>query len=177
MSAALRLALQVLPGGANQGEAVPVGMEVAQQQNAARLALVYDAGADWDGDAELVLYRGVTLKLLRRYQRMAMSVGRLPSLLGGEAPMAFRSKYRSPYAGGFENAVIFVHDMEKMLGRLEEGQQRIIAHVVLEEYTQDEAARLLGKSRRRVQLQYVDAMDRLTAMLLAGGMIRALPQA
>ncbi len=169
MSAALRAVM----GARGNPEREPV-LRSYTTPAVARLALVWDAEAEWQGDPELVLYRGVTLKLLRRYQRMAVGVGRMPSLMGGEV---FRSKYRSPYAGGFENAVIFVHDMEKMLGRLDEGSQRVIAHVVLEEYTQEETARLVGGTRRQVQKRYVEAMDRMTAMLIAGGMIRALPQA
>lgn len=147
----------------------------APQAAPVRLQVGFDA-AEWEGDPDLVLYRGVTLKLLRRYQRMAIGVGRMPSLLGGGGVTGFRSKYRSPYVGGFENAVIFVHDVETMLGRLEESARRVLAHVVLEEYTQEEAARLLGRSRRQVQRRYVEAMDQMTAMLLAGGMIRPLGQ-
>ena len=118
-----------------------------------------------------MLYRAMTLKLLHRYQRMAMSVGRMPAILGGEV---FRSKYRSPYAGGFENAVIFVHDVEKMLNRLDRESRAVIAHVVLEEYTQIEASRLTGRTERHVQRQFADALDRMTEMLIAGGMIRKL---
>ena len=127
----------------------------------------------WEYDPELVLYRVATLRLLRRYHRMAMGVGRMPSLMGGEV---FRSKFRSPYAGGFENAVIFVHDVEKILSRLDAASQQVIVRVVLEEYTQEEAARLLGRSRRQVQRRYADAMDRLSEMFLEGGILRRLPQ-
>src|SRR5881396_3326590 len=59
--------------------------------------------------AEMWLYRERTLALLRRYLRISIEVGRLPSLLGREL---FRSKVTSYRMGSFEDGVIFVHDVE-----------------------------------------------------------------
>lgn len=96
----------------------------------------------WDAGAnpELCLYRQRTLWLLRRYMRLSVEVGRLPSLLGREI---FRSKAVSYHSTAFEDVVIFVHDIESSLAKLDSFFQELIARVVLQEYTQDEAAELL----------------------------------
>src|SRR5450755_2465766 len=63
-------------------------------------------------DPDLWLYRERTLGMLRRYQRLSVEVGRLPSLLGREF---FRTRVTSYHAGTFEDAVIFVHDVARGL--------------------------------------------------------------
>ena len=69
---------------------------------------VFDPGEN----PELCLYRQRTTALLRRYMQMALDTGRLPSLLGKEL---FRSKVSSYRMSTFEDAVIFVHDVDKCL--------------------------------------------------------------
>ena len=66
---------------------------------------------------DLWLYRDRTLSLLRRYLRLSVEVGRLPSLLGREL---FRARITAYRVGTFEDAVIFVHDMERSLEQLGE---------------------------------------------------------
>ena len=61
-------------------------------------------------NAEMWLYRERTVALLRRYLRISIEVGRLPSLLGREL---FRSKVTSYRMTSFEDGVIFVHDVER----------------------------------------------------------------
>jgi hypothetical protein len=56
-------------------------------------------------DADIWLYRERTIALLRRYLRISIEVGRLPSLLGREL---FRSKVTSYRMSSFEDGVIFV---------------------------------------------------------------------
>lgn len=117
----------------------------------------------WDDGAnpDLWLYRDRTVALLRRYMRLSVEVGRLPSLLGREF---FRTRVLSYRAATFEDTVIFVHDVERMLGRLDPFSQKPIAKIVLQEYTQDEAARLLGCWRRTVGRRFHEALDRLSEM-------------
>ena len=67
-------------------------------------------------DPDLWLYRERTLGMLRRYQRLSVEVGRLPSLLGREF---FRTRVTSYHAGTFEDAVSFVHDVGR--GREQQG--------------------------------------------------------
>src|SRR5207245_2027953 len=67
-------------------------------------------------DRDLWPYRERTIPLLKRYLRISIEVGRLPSLLGREL---FRSKVTSYRMSSFEDAVIFVHDVERALAQLD----------------------------------------------------------
>jgi DNA-directed RNA polymerase specialized sigma24 family protein len=129
----------------------------------------------WDDGAkpDLWLYRDRTVGLLKRYMRLSVEVGRLPSLLGREF---FRTRVTSYHVATFEDTVIFVHDVESMLGRLDPFSQKLIAKIVPQEYTQDEAARLLGCWRRTVGRRYQEALDRLSEMFLAGGLLTPLEE-
>lgn len=128
----------------------------------------------WDDGAnpDLWMYRTRTLALLRRYMRLSVEVGRLPSLLGREF---FRAKVSSYHVATFEDTVIFVHDMERTIARLDPFSQELIARIVLQEYTQAEAAYLLGCSLRNVERFYTEALDRLSEEFLRSGLLRAIP--
>jgi DNA-directed RNA polymerase specialized sigma24 family protein len=99
------------------------------------------------GAPELHLYRDRTRALLRRYFRMSIELGRLPSLVGREF---FRSRVTSYRMHTFEDAVIFVHDTETCLQRLDAFSQQLIARVVFQDYTFEETAALVGCGRRTV---------------------------
>ena len=62
---------------------------------------------------ELAFYRKYTEALLRRYMRLSMVVGRVPSLIGREF---FRGNVTHYRVQGFEDVVIFCHDVEKTAG-------------------------------------------------------------
>ncbi len=123
-------------------------------------------------DPDLWLYRERTLGMLRRYQRLSVEVGRLPSLLGREF---FRTRVTSYHAGTFEDAVIFVHDVANGLAQLGGFEGRLIAKIALQEYTQNETARLLGCWRRTVGRRFPEALDQLTEIFLEGGLLIRLP--
>ncbi|MBB5340706.1 sigma-70 family RNA polymerase sigma factor [Tunturiibacter gelidoferens] len=112
---------------------------------------------------ELAFYRKYTEGMLRRYVRLSMEAGRAPSLLGREM---FRGKVTSYRVHSFEDVVIFVHDVETCLKKLDEGQQHLIRRIALQEFTQAETAGLLGLSLRSVHRQYADALDELTEIFL-----------
>lgn len=76
---------------------------------------------------DLPLYRQRTLGMLRRYFRLAVETGRLPSVLGREF---FRARVTSYRLHTFEDAVIFIHDMEHCLDRLDETSRQVIARMV-----------------------------------------------
>ncbi len=65
----------------------------------------------------------------------------MPSLLGREI---FRAQLTAYKSSTFEDSVIFVHDVEHTLDRLHDFHRQLIAKIVLQEYSQEEAARLLG---------------------------------
>lgn len=113
---------------------------------------------------EVCLYRAHTLGILRRYFRMSIELGRLPSLVGREFFRASVSSYR---AASFEDLVIFVTDVEHSLEQLDEPAQRAIARVVFQEYTFDEAARNLDWPRRSLIRRYFSALDELSLVFLA----------
>lgn len=121
---------------------------------------------------ELPLYRGRTVALLRRYFRMSIDLGRLPSIVGREF---FRARMTTYRAATFEDAVIFVHDMERCLEELDAFSQKLIARVTFQEFTHEEAARQLGCARRTVLRRYAEALDRLAEMLLERELLTPLP--
>jgi len=112
---------------------------------------------------ELAFYRKYTEGLLRRYVRLSMEAGRAPSLLGREM---FRAKVTNYRVHGFDDVVIFVHDVERCLAKLDDEQQELIERIALQEYTQEEAARLMGLTARTAVRRYGDALDVLTEVLL-----------
>ena len=105
------------------------------------------------------LYRQRTAALLRRFFRMSVEMGRLPSILGQEF---FRSKVTSYKASSFEDVVIFVHDVERSLGRLDRLSQALIGRVVLQGFSHEGAGRLLGLCRKTVERRLPDALDKLS---------------
>jgi|HubBroStandDraft_4_1064222.scaffolds.fasta_scaffold309157_1 hypothetical protein len=66
----------------------------------------------------LAFYRKYTEGMLRRYMEMSMQSGRVPSLLGREL---FRGKVTSCRVQGFDDVVIFVHDVGRCLEQLDPG--------------------------------------------------------
>src|SRR5580700_11315254 len=126
------------------------------------------------GETELDLwpYRPRTMALLRRYLRASVEVGRLPSLLGREF---FRSRVTSYSMRNFEDVVIFVADMERAIEKLNTIEKKLLAMSVLEEYTVHEVARLLGYTQRTAERFLQDALDQLSRILLAGGLLEKLP--
>jgi DNA-directed RNA polymerase specialized sigma24 family protein len=110
--------------------------------------------------------------MLRRYLYASMQVGRSPSILGD--PVA-RGWVSSRPVKTFEDAVIFVLDIERCIDRLGSLERQMLARIVLQEYTQVEAAQLLGMSARAVNYKFPQALDRLTEMLLETGLL-VLPE-
>jgi hypothetical protein len=123
-------------------------------------------------NAEMWLYRERTVALLRRYLRISIEVGRLPSLLGREL---FRSKVTSYRMTSFEDGVIFVHDVEHALEHLNAFAQQLVATIVFQDYTQDEAAEVLHCARRTVCREFPEALDRISELFLDGGLLNRLP--
>jgi len=111
----------------------------------------------------LVFYRQYTEGLLRRFMKMSMQSGRIPSLLGREL---FRGKVTSCRVQGFDDVVIFVHDVGRCLEQLDPGLRHLVRRIALEEYTQQETAAMLGLSLRSVVTRYAEAIDKLTGMFL-----------
>ncbi len=112
---------------------------------------------------ELAFYRKYTEGLLHRYVTMSMEAGRVPSLLGKEM---FRGNVTHYVVHGFDDVVIFIHDIESCLAKLDDEQQWLIRRIALQQYTQDEAGLMLKLTRRTIMRRYNHAMNCLTAILL-----------
>jgi hypothetical protein len=122
-------------------------------------------------DPELSLYRDYTVGMLRRYFRMSIELGRLPSILGREF---FRAKVTSYRMNSFEDVVILVHDVEKCISLLDPFSQQLIARVVLEEHTHEEAALVMRCARKTVSRLMPEALDQLSEIFLRKGILRRL---
>jgi hypothetical protein len=120
---------------------------------------------------ELAFYRKYTEGMLRRYLRLSMETGRVPSLMGREM---FRGKVTNYRVHGFDDVVIFVYDVEKCLGRLSELQRTLIERIAVQEYTQGEAAKMMGLSLRTVVRRYAESVDLLTSIFLETGLLEPL---
>ncbi len=125
-------------------------------------------------DPELSLYREHTIGLLRRYFRMSIELGRLPSVIGREF---FRAKVSSYRIHSFEDVVILVHDVDRCLARLERFEQELVARVILQEYSHSEAAAVLKVTRRTVTRRLPDALDLLSKIFLETGLLRPIGEA
>ena len=112
---------------------------------------------------ELAFYRKYTEAILRRYMKLSLEVGRVPSLLGREL---FRGNISHGRVTSFEDVVIFVHDVDQCLNKLSPGQQHLVRRIALQEYTQSETSAMLGISLRTVVRRYTETLDALTRMLL-----------
>ena len=125
-----------------------------------------------DRNPDLWLYRNRTVALLRRYMRLSLETGRLPSIVGKEFFRATMTCYQS---ATFEDRVIFVSDVEKILGGLEEWDQQLIARVILQEHSQEQTARMLHCSRKTVERRVPEVLDLLSEDFLEVGLLVALP--
>ena len=98
----------------------------------------------------LAFYRKHTESMLRRYLYASMQVGRAPSILGDPVARGWAS---SRPVRTFEDAVIFVLDIEKCLSQLGSLDRELLSRIVLQEYTQAETATLARNERSRRFLQ------------------------
>lgn len=119
--------------------------------------------ATTNAPVEVAFYRKYTEGMLRRYMYRSMEIGRVPSLLGD---FSFRGKSSNRKGYTFEDSVIFVHDVERCLARLNRLERELVARIALQEYTLAETAELTGMSVRTVVRRYSEALDRLTQVFL-----------
>jgi hypothetical protein len=117
---------------------------------------------------ELAFYRKYTEAMLLRYMKLSFEAGRVPSLLGREL---FKGDVSHCTMHAFDDVVIFVRDVGAMIARLSPGLQHLIRRIALQGYSQGETAAMHGISLRSVTTHYAEAIDKITAMLLAAGMM------
>src|SRR3954466_10209697 len=151
----------LLEGAARDGRGQASGTETAMKTSACPAP-----------KKELSAYHDRTIALLRRYFRMSLEIGRMPSILGREV---FRARVTSYRVHTFEDAVIFVHDVERCVERLEPFSRQLIARVILQDYTLEEAASLLGCTRMTVYRLFPGALDELSAMFIDSKLLAEFP--
>jgi DNA-directed RNA polymerase specialized sigma24 family protein len=127
----------------------------------------------WDSDPDIWLYRKKTTALLRRYMRWSLEAGRVPSVLGREL---FRAKITAFTATTFEARVIFLHDVERCLDRLQDFDRQIIARVCLQEYDHEAAARILQCTRRTLLRRLPELIDELSEAFLKAELLERIPE-
>lgn len=124
-----------------------------------------------DREREQRIYRGRTVGMLRRYLRYSIEAGRLPSMMGAEF---FRAKVTAYTVVTFEDRVIFVHDMETCLERLDEFSRQLIGRHILQEHDHEGTARLLHWNEKTVRRLVPMVLDQLSEILLDAGLMESL---
>lgn len=114
-------------------------------------------------DCSMAFYRKHTEKTLRRYLYASMQVGRTPSVLGNPVGRGWVS---SRAVRTFEDALIFVLDVERCLDQLDPLERLLLSRIVLQDYTQVEVAGMLGMAARTTGYKLSRALDRLSEKLL-----------
>jgi predicted DNA-binding protein (UPF0251 family) len=120
---------------------------------------------------EMAFYRRYTQALLQKYAKMSMNCASMPSLLGKEL---FRGRVSHYKVQGFDDMVIFCADVEKCLDRLLPEECEVLKRVCIQGYTLQETTCLVGIGMATVTRKYNAALDRLTGMLLSGGLMQPL---
>ncbi len=110
--------------------------------------------------------------LLQRFFRTSLLLGRMPSVMGGNA---FRTNLRSTPARAFEDAVVFVCDVERCLRSLEPLDQRIIAICVLEDRSEWEAARRFHSHQAHISRRLGEVLDLLHETFCRLGLLPPVP--
>lgn len=117
---------------------------------------------------DTMFFRSQTMAIVRHFYEIASQIGRLPSILGREF---FRAKISHHAIPSFEEQVVFVHDVEQALARLNQQDAEVLALVGLFHCTLDDAAAMLGRSRRLVVDRYSDSIDKLAEIFLETGLL------
>jgi len=169
MSAAFQLPMEWEPSAAEA--AWQIEQSSSKQQPEARPEFRLGKH-EYKPPANLAFYRKHTENLLRRYLYASSQVGRAPSILNDPVGRGWAS---SRPVRTFEDAVIFVLDIESCLTKLSILDRELLSRVVLQDYTQEEAATMLGLGMRTIGYRFPLALDRLTEKLLAADLL-VLPQ-
>ncbi len=120
----------------------------------------------------LAFYRKHTERMLQRYLYASMQVGRAPSILGQPVARGWAS---SRTVRTFEDAVIFVLDIERCVNQLGAFDRMILSRIAIQEYTHEETAAMLGMCSKTISNKFSKALDRLTEKLLEADLL-LLPQ-
>jgi DNA-directed RNA polymerase specialized sigma24 family protein len=85
-----------------------------------------------------------------------------------------RGKVSSYRVESFEDVVIFLHDVEHCMEKLEPAQRHLITRITLQEFTVGEVSVALGLDPRTVIRRHTRALDHLTRLFLEAEMLAPL---
>src|SRR5271165_3241503 len=121
-----------------------------------------------DPRPEMLCFRGQTLAIMRHFFELSCQVGRLPSLLGREF---FRAKVSHHAIPSFEEQAVFARDVELCLARLSDEHSEMITLVGLYDFSHDEIAEMLRRSKAWVHQHVALALDALSEIFLQAGVL------
>ena len=121
-----------------------------------------------DPRPEMICFRGQTLALVRHFFEISSQVGRIPSLLGREF---FRSRVSHHAIPSFEEQAVFARDVELCLARLSRDNGEIITLMGLYDLSDEEVAAMIHSSRTYVRHWFAEAVDSLSEIFLAAGLL------
>jgi hypothetical protein len=122
-----------------------------------------EAPAPRPPEPNLAFYRKYTVALLARYVRTSMEAGKVRSPLGREM---LRGKADCIQLESFEDAVIFLHDIDHCLEKLTPDQEHLVTRITLQQFTVGEVSAALGVDPRTLIRRHTRALDRLTRIFL-----------
>jgi Sigma-70, region 4 len=122
-----------------------------------------------DPRPESVCFRGQTLAIMRHFFELSCQAGRLPSLLCREF---FRAKVTHHAIPSFEEQAVFVRDVELCLERLSDEHAEMIQLIGLYDFSREEIAAMLRRSRSWVSGRIAEAVDSLAEIFLQAGLLK-----
>jgi len=123
-----------------------------------------------DPPPEMVCYRGQALAIVRHFFELSSQMGRLPSLLGREF---FRARVSHHAIPSFEDQIVFARDVELCLAKLNDEQFDVLTLVGLFNFSHEEVAQMLHRSRTVIRECFAAGLDALAAIFLEAGLLFA----
>lgn len=114
------------------------------------------------------------IQLLNRFYRTSLLIGRMPSVMGGTA---FRSRITGAPGRAFEDAVIFVCDVERCLAALDDFDRELLALCIFEERSEFFAARCFGRNQADISRRLGELLDLLYSTFCRLGLFDAVEEA
>ncbi len=118
---------------------------------------------------EMLCFRGQTMAILRHFFETSRQMGRLPSILAREF---FRARISHHAIPSFEDQAVFVRDVEICLSRLRPEDYTLVTLIGLYDFSRDEVAAGMNRSRSWVSECLARALDTLAEQFLRAGLLR-----
>jgi hypothetical protein len=129
-----------------------------------------EESSEIDPPPEMVCYRGQALAIVRHFFELTTQMGRLPSLLGREF---FRARVSHHAVPSFEDQIVFARDVELCLEKLSAEHFDVLTLVGLYNFSHEEVAQMLHRSRTVIRECFATGLDALAAIFLEAGLLFA----